>query len=93
MTEHGGDCYDRTARLAKHVREEGPNGVEVGEGICAEGSDSLLAKLEMYVVLATYCSTSSAVESRIDLALTMPALLIRIVGGPSCAPLASRHTL
>jgi hypothetical protein len=29
-------------------------------------------------------STSLAVESRIDLGLTMAALLIRIVGAPSC---------
>lgn len=37
----------------------------------------------------TYCSTSSAVVSRIDLVWAMPALLIRIVGGPSCTALTS----
>lgn len=35
--------------------------------------------------LGTYCSTSSAVEFRIDLGRTIPALLIRMVGGPSCS--------
>jgi hypothetical protein len=32
----------------------------------------------------TYCSTSSMEVSRIDFLWTMPALLIRIVGAPSC---------
>lgn len=42
-----------------------------------------VVKWEM-VLTRKVCSTSAAVEARIDFVWTMPALLIRIVGGPSC---------
>ena len=42
-----------------------------------------MVKWEM-VLTRKVCSTSAAVEARIDFVWTMPALLIRIVGGPSC---------
>jgi hypothetical protein len=60
----------------------------VREGVYAEGSAGV-GLVECFDFggngRETHCSTSSAVESRIDFMRTMPALLMRIVGGPSCA--------
>lgn len=38
VAEHGGDGHDGAAAFGEHVREEGAEGGEVGEGVYAEGS-------------------------------------------------------
>lgn len=83
MPEDGGDGDDCAAVFAEHVGEEGLEGDEVGE--CVDAESSGVESVEWWDVegKGTYCSTSSVVVSRMDFLWTMPALLMRIVGGPS----------